>query len=437
MQSAYEDLMEIIRTRRSIRAFQKRPVERELIYKIIEAGRWAPSACNKQAWKFLVIDNAEIKKELAERIRTKASKRLMQETPVLVYVLYNKYVNPEKHANVQSASAAIQNMLLSAHSLKLGACWFSHFFDDLVRERFQIPDEYAIIATILLGYPGKTPPPPKRFAVEEILYFNGFPEIDGGLLSPDPEKWSVNDIAGVVSRHIFSTSPEIGFVYPRPKELESILSILWAKVFPDESVLFLFPTPGEVMFQWLQGNQHHVDCLDISPEAKDWMRRRQVGLGIAESRVRYLLTSDLSFPMENRSYDKVILFETLNRFSCLKRRRILGEVKRVLSERGKAIIFYANRWSYRGIPLWRQKFRYLMHFGPFVFLSEKEMSRMINECGFRVEESGGIDLLPENASVQGALRVLLKAFPFSLEGWHTMGSLRRFMRILYHECVKG
>ena len=105
-------IFETIKKRRSVRSFKRKPVESFKIKKIIDAGQWAPSACNKQMWEFVVVKNKLIKNKLVEF----GAVRFMKDAPVVIYVLYPKKVNPERYANIQSASAAAQNMLLGLGS---------------------------------------------------------------------------------------------------------------------------------------------------------------------------------------------------------------------------------------------------------------------------------------------------------------------------------
>ena len=88
--------------------------------KVIEAGMWAPSACNLQNWKFIVIDNQNLKEKLVDW----GAAIFIKHAPMAILVLYdNRTANIEYQDHIQSAAAAIQNMLLAAISLELGTCW--------------------------------------------------------------------------------------------------------------------------------------------------------------------------------------------------------------------------------------------------------------------------------------------------------------------------
>src|SRR3989338_2346758 len=118
------ELEEVIATRRSIRRFTNQPITQEILEKIITAGNFAPSHCNSQAWKFIVVDEETIKQELVKR----GGSPIIKGAPYGILVLYNtaESDNLEYQDWLQSASGAIQNMLLTIHNLGLGGCWICH-----------------------------------------------------------------------------------------------------------------------------------------------------------------------------------------------------------------------------------------------------------------------------------------------------------------------
>ena len=136
-------LLDVIESRRSIRNFTKEPVPEKDIRKLIEAATWAPSACNKQLWEFIYISdqsilNTIVKKAGAQSILTKA--------PSVIYVTYPSDVTATGLANVQSASAAIQNLSLCATALGLGTVWVEACGEPkIVRKILKIPIRHLII----------------------------------------------------------------------------------------------------------------------------------------------------------------------------------------------------------------------------------------------------------------------------------------------------
>jgi len=189
-------LEEAIFGRRSVRSFESWAVEQEKINKIIEAAIHAPSASNKQAWKFIVVDDMAIKAEICKMNGSVVSvgSDIISNAPNGILVLYRNDVSKNYKMyrdTIQSASGAIENMLLMAHSLGLGACWLCKLpVQKKMRKLFSIPSTYDIISYVVVGYPkasfdehtirhfkGDKSSAEKRirkYTVEEVTSYNRF-----------------------------------------------------------------------------------------------------------------------------------------------------------------------------------------------------------------------------------------------------------------------
>ncbi|MEM1562598.1 MAG: nitroreductase family protein [Candidatus Bathyarchaeia archaeon] len=199
-----EYLMRIIRDRRSIRKYLSKNVPQEIIARIIDAARWAPSAHNAQPWRFLIIFDPEVKRRLAEAMASdwlkdlerdsvpqEEAKRLTEESikrfseaPVLIVAaitMREMYRYPDRRRQrfehlmaTQSLAAAIQNLLLAAHAEGLGACWFCAplFCQETVRRVLGMPRDVEPQALITIGYPAERPEPPPRKPLKEITFKN-------------------------------------------------------------------------------------------------------------------------------------------------------------------------------------------------------------------------------------------------------------------------
>lgn len=167
------ELDQAIQERRSIRKYTEVPVQKEIIQQIIEAGIWAPSACNIQGWKFIVIDEAQ----LLRRIAQMGAASFLTSAHQAILVLYdNQTDNLEYHDYIQSAAACIQNMLLKAHSLKVGTCWVNNLPNKkTLRRLLAIPKHYSPIALITLGYyDQEINDRPRKYTVDEATSYNRF-----------------------------------------------------------------------------------------------------------------------------------------------------------------------------------------------------------------------------------------------------------------------
>ena len=197
-------LTDLLKQRRSIRKYQPQPVPAEIIRELLETAAYAPSAHNAQPWRFVVLTESEQKNALAdamaqvwlaelERDHIPKNTRLatvncsverFTAAPVLILACVTledmdtypdvERQNSERDLAVQSLGAAIQTLLLAAHSNGLGACWYCApiFCKTAVRQALEIPDEVEPQALITVGYPDETPKTPERPPLETYVYLD-------------------------------------------------------------------------------------------------------------------------------------------------------------------------------------------------------------------------------------------------------------------------
>ncbi len=183
-----ESLFETIASRRSIRRYRPDPVARTLIESILQAAIWAPSAHNRQPWRFGVVDSVERKDQLARAMGARLRRDLENDqapadliekdtarsyaritgAPVIIVLCLSmvdmdRYDDQQRNLNeyimaAQSAAMAGQNLLLAADIAGLGACWMCAplFCPDVVRDVLDLPDDWQPQALITLGYPAET-----------------------------------------------------------------------------------------------------------------------------------------------------------------------------------------------------------------------------------------------------------------------------------------
>ncbi len=163
------ETLEAIKTRRSIRVFQDKPVEWENILIILDAGRWAPSGLNNQPWKFRILDDAEEKSQVADQTRYSD---MLKNAPVSIAVFLDTKESYDRTKDVQAIGACVQNMLLAAHDQGIGACWIGEILKnkEKVNAILRIPEEYELMAVVALGYPAKKDAKADRKKLEELLW---------------------------------------------------------------------------------------------------------------------------------------------------------------------------------------------------------------------------------------------------------------------------
>ena len=182
------DVIEAIHKRRAVRQYRPDPVSREDIRTILEAANWAPSAMNRQQWQFLVVTGKKIGEMgesfgriIEEYTRNWESSRMRGSpftreefirfaatyggAPVVIVVLTDAAKTPDfQRANLESASAAMQNLLLAATALGLGTCWMTGPLNDekALRRILPVPEGKEFVAVTPLGYPDGIPDAPPR-----------------------------------------------------------------------------------------------------------------------------------------------------------------------------------------------------------------------------------------------------------------------------------
>ncbi len=190
------------RSRRSIRRYLALPVPRELIDELLECARWAPSAHNRQPWRFAVIQAAETKDQLAHAMGVRLRADLERDSvppevieadvsrsyaritnaPVVIVVCMtmremDSYSDARRQAAertmaTESVAMAVQNLLLAAHANGLGACWMCAplFVPETVRDTLHLDSDWEPQALITLGYPAETKSKTRK-PLEEIVKY--------------------------------------------------------------------------------------------------------------------------------------------------------------------------------------------------------------------------------------------------------------------------
>lgn len=146
------NVLEVIKTRRSVRSYTDQPIEDEKIDKIIEAARWTPSGKNGQPWKFKIVTDKSQIKSLSE---LSIYGSWMKTATCFVIVFLNKQCSYDYVKDIQSCGAAMQNMMLMAHFLDVGSCWIGEILPKAneVKTALEIGNEnLQLMGIITLGY---------------------------------------------------------------------------------------------------------------------------------------------------------------------------------------------------------------------------------------------------------------------------------------------
>lgn len=338
--------LKLAKRRRSVRCFSNRKVPFSLLVKLFEAARWAPSACNQQPWLFVAVDD----RNLLNRLAPYSTKKILW-GPVAVFCFTNNTEKRENFDNIQSTAAAIQNVLLQATELGLGATWIAGFSakkEDhlMIKKILGVPREYLLQALLAIGSSKGEPPIPYRQTVSSFLYRN----------------------RAQLSHHSASLGKE--WSLGQQKEyLEKMMSVYLTRFYQtyefalEKRLISLLPKKGLV-----------IDCNSFYGTYQ-----KKIPLGLK----RQLLMTNLSFQAANFLFQKIPAFgsivaspgrlpikakvadcctvlETVNHFSLPE---VIKEAKRTLKVKGKLILLVKQKfslayWIYQAFAL---KFRNAYH----------------------------------------------------------------------------
>ena len=197
-----EDILSLIKSRRSIRRYENRPIPPTLIDSLLDHAIWAPSAHNRQPWRFAVFSDFATKDSLASAMGTRLRHDLTADNvpeaviekdvsrsydritnaPSLILICLSmedmdSYSDERRNQNeylmaVQSTAMATQNLLLAAHAKGLGACWMCAplFVPNLVRDTLSLPADWQPQGLITLGYPAQTRTKQRIAAIDRSLH---------------------------------------------------------------------------------------------------------------------------------------------------------------------------------------------------------------------------------------------------------------------------
>jgi nitroreductase len=172
------DVFEAIRLRRSVRAFTEEKVPDEDLRRLLDAARMAPSAGNIQPWGFVVVRTLQVKRRLAEAA---LNQHFIEEAPVVIVACADRERSKQGYGSrgehlycIQDTAAAVQNILLAAVALGLGACWVGAFNENGIRDALNIPTGLRPVAIIPVGWPAEQPQPRYKRSLEDIVVYEAF-----------------------------------------------------------------------------------------------------------------------------------------------------------------------------------------------------------------------------------------------------------------------
>lgn len=405
------DFWEALYSRRSIRRFRPDPVPRELVDQVMHAGIWAPSSCNYQMWDLVAVDDPEVNGRLA------ALSTQMANAPVNVVISYGRDFSEENFANIQSASALIQNMSLAAQVLGLGTFWITQMGDPLEVARIVgLPIDRRVVAVLAIGYPKAMPKKgPKRRPLSQVSHYNHY----AGRPIPsavDPEAWEPDLLATYQRARVLNG---LRHNKPRTWEVRAIETALDSLIDSGQERV----TDGAAPLRWLDV----LPCTGIVTE-RLWRKRpgftfdvversREVA-GFVANRVKPAggtfgwpdTGPGLPAPPEG-SYDVVSCIFRIEGLRRADRARLLEDVVRWVKPGGQVLLGFVSSRSFhdstermrarRGGP---GGVEYVLspdpNVGPFQALAPGEVEALCRDAGLSIRSKLGLQSVPQTDEIE-------------------------------------
>ncbi|MEN3183961.1 MAG: nitroreductase family protein [Atribacterota bacterium] len=165
-----EDVLQIIRSRRSVRRYEEKEVPKEILETLIDCGRLAPSGYNRQPWVFVVVTDKERKNALAALCQWG---KFLKEAGAAILIFYEK----DAETGLEDACAAAENIIIAAWAYGLGTCWVNSHrkaHSEAVKRLVHCPENFELAVILAVGYPREVPRAPWKKELAEVLRWETF-----------------------------------------------------------------------------------------------------------------------------------------------------------------------------------------------------------------------------------------------------------------------
>ncbi len=416
-----QDFWDVLYTRRSVRKFKRDPVPRELLEKVTDAAAIAPTSCNLQMWDFVVVDDEAILVEIG-----KLSIQVLT-APVCIFVSYGREFSEDSYANVQSASAAIQNMSLAAHALGLGTFWITQLGDrEVVREMLGVPPDRELYAGLAIGWPEVLPKKaPTRRPKDHVFHWNHYA---GRHIpsSPRPDDWTLADVAIYHRARVLNGNR---YNKPRPWEQEAVLDALETLLGAERSGAWLefMPFSGVLtMAIRARFTGAVLSVCDLTEGTAGFAKKRaskEGGLYLWPDELELDGTRGEGDQLPEGAFDTATCLFRLEALPREHRAPALAALQRALAPGGKLVLGFCNRRSYNTLMERARRGRlggveYVLapepHLGPFESLTVGAVEELVRDAGFRISGRSSVHALP--GPTESAFRARNLHGPLALAG---------------------
>lgn len=392
------ELMEAIKNRRSIRLFKNKKIPKKLLIELIKAAQYAPSGGNMQLWKFIIIQDQKIKNRL---VNEAGSHIMIKKAPVAIAVFYLDNTTTDIWTDYMSASAAIQNMLLRAHELGLGACWIAYVGNKKkVKEILKAPKEAKLISFVAIGWPAINPKMPPRRPLKEIMCYNFYQFNNKNVALIRPSNWPTQEDL-IKTKNLAlrqTTGIRESFPYGTKSEFEKEIDTILTFIKDEEKLTFILPFDGTHMMHILEKKKNikEAQAVEVCDNAIYFMKEREKYFNL-KIRPHYLLgdIKRMKFPLKRNSARCCLCTQQLETLKDIK--QVLNEVYRILEPQGKFIISFRNLQSWYGIyfciksTFKGKKYKPAWPWEPKAY---SQIIKILNQMGFIIKREVGISPLP-------------------------------------------
>lgn len=161
------DVTTAIRTRRSVRKYQRKEIPDSVLRDLLEAARLAPSAANRQAWELIVVKDPELKAGLIPLCK---NQKFVEECAVFLVGVED----PQQKWSRVDVSIMMDHITLAAHEKGLGTCWIGAFDKDKLGEYLGVPPDRSVAVCLTLGHPDEFPEARPRKSIEELVHVDRY-----------------------------------------------------------------------------------------------------------------------------------------------------------------------------------------------------------------------------------------------------------------------
>nr|MDO8133116.1 nitroreductase family protein [Candidatus Njordarchaeum guaymaensis] len=161
-------VMDVIRSRRSVRKWKDQPVKKEQLQVLMEAAQQAPSAVNWQPYRFVLVDDPEKRKEVSRA----TYQRFVSKAPLLIIGVADPKTSPQWH--LIDTVIALTQMMLAAYELGLAGVWIGVFDETSVKKVLGVPEDLVVAGILALGVPNQKPDPITRKSTMELFAIDSY-----------------------------------------------------------------------------------------------------------------------------------------------------------------------------------------------------------------------------------------------------------------------